>query len=108
MPALNYDNLFDACRELFGPEVQTCPDFLDYLQASGVKSAFRRKAKETHPDSFAGRPAQFQDLQAAHFCRAKSAYEMLSRFISQREQRGRQGSARRGPPPPPPPPSRSR
>jgi hypothetical protein len=106
MPALNYDRLFDACRELFGPDIETCPAFLDYLQPSGVKSAFRRKAKETHPDVFAGSSAQFQDLQAAHFCRAKSAYEMLSMFISQREQEERPRATRCSSTPPryePPP-----
>ena len=81
----NYDYLFDACKELFGPEIETCPEFLHYLQPSGVKSAFRRMAKETHPDYFAQIP-HLQDTQAAHFCRVKSAYETLSTFLSQREQ----------------------
>ncbi len=86
MASLDYDHLFDACKELFGPEIETCPEFLSYLQPSGIKSAFRRKAKETHPDHFAHNPKHLQDLQAASFCRVKSAYETLSAFLSQREQ----------------------
>lgn len=86
MGSQDYDHLFDACRELFGPEVETCPEFLHYLQPSGIKSAFRRKAKETHPDHFADKALHLQNVQAARFCRVKSAYEALSSFVSQREQ----------------------
>ena len=94
MTALNYDLLFDACKELFGPDIETCPDFLSYLQASGIKSAFRRMAKETHPDHFANKPHHLQDKQAAHFCRVKSAYETLSVFVSQREKAPQKASRR--------------
>jgi hypothetical protein len=86
MASRDYDHLFEACRELFGPEIETGPEFLHYLQSSGIKSAFRRKAKETHPEHFAQKPLHLQDLHAAEFCRVKSAYEALSLFVSQREQ----------------------
>jgi hypothetical protein len=42
--------IVDACNVLFGPEVVVSMDFLRYLQPSGVKAAFRKKALETHPD----------------------------------------------------------
>lgn len=85
MEAMQYENLFDACRELFGSEIDTSRDFLHYLQHSGIKSAFRRKAKETHPDTFSGHTVQVQAAQAEQFCKARTAYEMLCRFVSQRE-----------------------
>lgn len=85
MEAMQYENLFDACRELFGSELDMSRDFLHYLQHSGIKSAFRRKAKETHPDTFSGHTVQVQAAQAEQFCKARTAYEMLCRFISQRE-----------------------
>ena len=40
----------EACRVLFGPEVEASVDFLKYLQPEGLRSAYRRKALETHPD----------------------------------------------------------
>jgi hypothetical protein len=46
----SHSELYHACRILFGTELQCSPEFLDYLQISGVKSAFRRRAMETHPD----------------------------------------------------------
>jgi hypothetical protein len=40
----------EACRVLFGPEIEASVDFIKYLQPEGLKSAYRRKALETHPD----------------------------------------------------------
>jgi len=40
----------EACKVLFGPEVEASVDFLKYLQPEGLKSAYRKKAFETHPD----------------------------------------------------------
>ncbi|MCX5810586.1 MAG: DnaJ domain-containing protein [Proteobacteria bacterium] len=39
-----------SCRILFGPEVRITPQFLSHLQPSGVKTAYRKLALETHPD----------------------------------------------------------
>ncbi len=66
--------VFRACRTLFGTELQLNRDFLSYLQPAGVRSAYRKKAKITHPDRFAisaigTRTKQhrlFQDLNQAH------------------------------------------
>ena len=66
--------VFRACRTLFGSELQLNRDFLFYLQPAGVRSAYRKKAKTTHPDRFAisaigTRTKQhrlFQDLNQAH------------------------------------------
>lgn len=95
MASLNYDHLFHACRELFGHEVEISPEFLHYLQHAGIKAAFRRKAKETHPDNFSRNTPHVQMAQAALFCSARSAYETLCSYISQRENDARTGSTRR-------------
>ena len=66
--------VFRACRTLFGPELQLTRDFLSYLQADGVRSAYRKKAKVIHPDKFSvaadeiriRQQRQFQDLNQAH------------------------------------------
>ena len=50
MIALSIPEVFDACSLLFGPQVEVSLDFLKYLEPSGLKSAYRKKALETHPD----------------------------------------------------------
>jgi len=47
---LSIPEVFDACGLLFGPEVEISLDFLKYLEPSGLRSAYRKKALETHPD----------------------------------------------------------
>ena len=42
--------VFDACSLLFGPQVEVSLHFLKYLELSGLRSAYRKKALETHPD----------------------------------------------------------
>ena len=74
MSQLCETEVYRACRTLFGPELQVNRSFLSYLQPSGVRSAFRRQAKEIHPDRFAVAAADirkkhhhlFQDLNQAH------------------------------------------
>ena len=44
-------DLHNACQVLFGADIAVSRGFLDYLQLSGLKSAYRKKALETHPDS---------------------------------------------------------
>lgn len=44
------DRLFDACRILFGDEIELSIEFLSYLQEEGVTSAFRKRAMQVHPD----------------------------------------------------------
>ena len=74
MPQVTETEVFHACRTLFGSDLQLNRDFLSYLQPAGVRSAYRKKAKITHPDRFAisataTRKKQhrlFQDLNQAH------------------------------------------
>ena len=42
--------LFNACRTIFGSQVNVSTEFLRYLQPVGVKSAYKKRALETHPD----------------------------------------------------------
>ncbi len=50
MTVLSMTEVSKACGILFGPQVEVSLDFLKYLQPSGLKSAYRKKALETHPD----------------------------------------------------------
>ena len=42
--------LFNACNVLFGPNAGVTVDFIRYLQMSGLKAVYRKKALESHPD----------------------------------------------------------
>jgi curved DNA-binding protein CbpA len=75
-----------ACKTLFGSEVIVRRPFLLYLQPSGAKSAYRRKAKETHPDLFAGADPLEQKKQALLFIEILKAYDVLNAFFKQRDE----------------------
>ncbi len=92
---------FRACRVLFGGDLKLNRDFLHYLQPSGAHSAFRKMAKNTHPDScqihLQGKPdrvQQFQDLNQAH--------QLIQTYLRQRDliaARNRTSTATRRPRP---------
>jgi hypothetical protein len=44
------ERLFEACRVLFGNDIQLSREFLCYLRDEGVTSAFRKRAMQVHPD----------------------------------------------------------
>lgn len=73
--------LYRSCEILFGLEPKINRDFLEYLQASGVKTAYRKKARETHPDMM---PAN-GDYNPELFRAVQEAYENLSAYLKARE-----------------------
>ena len=83
--SLHESEILKACRTLFGPDVLLDRNFLTYIQPGGVKSAFRVRAKETHPDRFADNP-RIQRRQAELFHDLMRAYELVGAFLTQREQ----------------------
>lgn len=72
--------VFDACRILFGTEVNLSIDFLKYLQPSGIKAAYWKKALETHPDR-AKMLGQSETLLSKRFREVTTAYETLATVI---------------------------
>jgi len=78
--------LIDACRTLFGDELLLSREFLTYLQPNGVKAAYRLKAKEAHPDRFAGSSPRVHKQQTAFFQEVNKAYDLLRSFFQEREQ----------------------
>lgn len=78
--------LHRACEIIFGPELAVTREFLDYLQPAGVKSAYRKRAMETHPDRFAanGSGSQSQDNDLFHA--VQGSYEHLLQYLKAREQ----------------------
>lgn len=80
--------LIDACRTLFGDELLLSREFLSYLQPTGVKAAYRLKAKEAHPDRFAGSSPHIRKQQTAFFQEVNRAYDLLRSFFQERDQGG--------------------
>jgi curved DNA-binding protein CbpA len=76
----------EACKTLFGSDIIVRRSFLLYIQPSGAKSAYRRKAKETHPDLFAGADPHQQKKQALLFIEILKAYDVLNAFFKQRDE----------------------
>ena len=46
----NNRKIINACNILFGPMFKIYPSTLDYIQLSGIKSAYKEKSKLYHPD----------------------------------------------------------
>jgi curved DNA-binding protein CbpA len=82
---LSESQVIQACQTLFGADVNVGKGFLFYLQPAGLKSAYRKKAKETHPDLFSSHAPQVQKTQASRFRDVVRAYDIVSQFVKQRE-----------------------
>lgn len=87
MTVISETEVVKACKTLFGSDVDISRHFLYYsVQPSGVKSAYRKKAKENHPDFFARDPLPVQQQQTVLFREILQAYDTLNLFFKQREQ----------------------
>ncbi len=71
---------------LFGTEINVCRGFLFYLQREGAKTAFRKIAKQTHPDFFTNESQHVQKYQTELFQKIVGAYEVLNLFFKQRDE----------------------
>lgn len=94
-------NILNACRALFGPDTCISPSFLVSLKANTIKTAFRKKAKETHPDLCTSRDPSSQRRQAELFRVVNDAYDIMRRYCERRD-RARHRAAHRASNPAPP------
>jgi hypothetical protein len=78
-------NIQNACKALFGPETCVSPSFLLSLKPNTVKTAFRKKAKETHPDLFTAHDQSVQHRQAEMFRVVNNAYDIMRRYCERRD-----------------------
>ncbi len=85
MIAITETEVVLACKTLFGNHIDISRDFLSYVQPSGAKSAYRKKAKENHPDIFALHPLHIQQKQTALFREIINAYDIVNLFFKQRD-----------------------
>jgi len=81
MDAVCSTELFDACDLLFGPGIHVSRNWLNYLQPSGLKAAYRKKALETHPDR-ARVLGQDRGQLEESFQQINRAYEKLNAALS--------------------------
>lgn len=79
-----HSELLSDCRILFGPEVVVDRDFLWYLQPEGAKSAYRRRARESHPDAHPDACSEQMRQLQQQFVQVADAYRRLSSFLVQR------------------------
>ncbi len=82
---LTETDVLQACQTIFGTETHVCSGFLSYLQPNGARSAFRKIAKENHPDYFAREALHVQKYQTELFQKIVNAYEVLNLFFKQRD-----------------------
>jgi hypothetical protein len=78
--------LFQACETIFGHEVKVSNDFLEYLQPIGIKTAYRKRAFETHPDRAKVLGSFARDLNT-EFIDVRQAYEKLLLFVETKNER---------------------
>ena len=76
--------LLNACRTLFGKEVNLSNEFLHYLQPSGAKTAFRNQAKAHHPDAHASSSPHIRQQQTDRFREIRQAYDLLIEYLEKR------------------------
>lgn len=92
--------LYRSCRILFGSELEVGGDFLNYLRHSGLKKAYRLKARQTHPDLAVVNQALVGSGCLTDFAAVQQAYENLCGFLDRRDLGGRFSAV---PPRPEPP-----
>ncbi len=86
MPAVvNENELYRACQILFGHDLPVNREFLEYLQLAGVKSAFRQRARETHPDMAVHLAEHELHRCAEQFRAVCRAHENLINYLDARD-----------------------
>jgi len=95
-------NILNACRTLFGTDAAVSPEFLLALKPNVLKTAFRKKAKETHPDLFTAHDPRVQKRQAELFRVVNEAYDIMRSYCEKRDRAGLRihGRVRTSPPRP--------
>ncbi len=85
MPHVTEAEVFRACRTLFGPELKFDRAFLSYLQPSGARSAYRKKAKVIHPDRFAVSCSSTKIKQQRLFQDLNQAHQTVQKYLKQKK-----------------------
>lgn len=76
LTSVSSSDLVRACQILFSPETSISLSFVKNLDPSTLKTAYRKKALETHPDR-ARALGVHEHVQSKRFREVKKAYEVL-------------------------------
>jgi hypothetical protein len=79
------EELYRSCRIIFGSDLKITSDFLQYLQLSGIKKAYRQKALELHPDRGFSQSLDLQQIMSNRFIDVHQAYEKLLAYLENRD-----------------------
>ena len=82
------EELYRSCRIIFGQNLKVSREFLQYLQLSGIKKAYRKKALEIHPDRGACQSLTLQQSMAHKFIDVHEAYRNLVAYLEARDNGG--------------------
>jgi len=101
--SLNESEIIDAFRLLFTPRSGDLREILNCMREPEIKSAFRKKALQTHPDRFASYGEEYQRRCSERFIEISNAYETLTKYLkfkdngvhSQRRAPGTNGTSAR-------------
>ncbi|MGK2907137.1 MAG: J domain-containing protein [Desulfuromonadales bacterium] len=85
MPLQSDTALLNACRTLFGKDVILSREFLNHLQPSSARTAFRSQAKAHHPDAHAHSSSQIHRQQTERFREICQAYDLIIDFLAKRQ-----------------------
>jgi len=83
--AAEMQQLLRSCAILFGSDLHLSREFLEYLQLSGLKGAYRKRALETHPDRLPFKDRLQRKGSNESFHSVRNAYEDLFNFLKTRE-----------------------
>jgi len=79
------EELYRSCRIIFGKDLKVSQEFLQYLQLSGIKKAYRKRALEIHPDKGGSQNLTLQQSMAHQFIDVHEAYKNLVSYLEARD-----------------------
>ena len=85
--------LFQACRVIFETEPIPTRDFLRSLSLVCLKSAYRRRALQVHPDLHAQKQTHVQQHYGRLFQELTGGYRLLRRYLDHQSRRRAEGFA---------------
>ena len=74
-------NIRAACSYLFSPKLAQDYEFLENLDQTSVKTAYRNKAKEYHPDLHISESQEMHHRRKERFLKIQESYEYLSNLF---------------------------
>ncbi|NVM23466.1 MAG: P-loop NTPase [Desulfobacterales bacterium] len=84
-----------ACSYLFSPELAGNEGFLRRITLDSVKSAFRKKAKQYHPDLHGNESGNMAEKRQGRFIKIRDSYEVLKSYVYRNDESEHRGVRRR-------------